>query len=247
MEVAVQPPCPDFCPDVSPDDRGSSLIEMVVAMALFSMLLVTSLTMVFSTTSSSQNTGWRASTEPILRDALDAALGELRSAAPKPICAMPPGTTSMTGCRRIDQNVNGASVTSATAASLCFTTNRPAPGGAATAVRQPLWKTCLTTTSGILSAEHYAPTGTPVATLLDSSYGGSPSDTARLADTPATFAFEYRDVYGAVMPIASLPSRLAEITSVAITATATRTSPTGTQTDSATVTASLRPHQYGGS
>jgi hypothetical protein len=242
MEAPLRPPCPD-------DDRGSSLIELVVAMALFSTLLVTSLTMVFSTTSSSQNTGWRAATEPVLRDALDAALGEIRSAAPMPVCAMPPGSLDINNCRRVDQNLNGAAVTSASATSLCFTTNRPAPGGAATAVRLPLWKTCLTTTSGILSAAHYAPAGTvgPSPSLIDSSYGGTATDTARLADTPATFAFEFRDAAGTVIPAANLATSLAQITTVKITATATRTSPTGTQTDSVSATASLRSHQYGGS
>jgi Tfp pilus assembly protein PilW len=238
----VPSPCPD-------DDRGSSLIELVVAMSLFSLLLVTSLTMIFSTTSSSQNTGWRASTEPILRDALDAALGEVRSAAPLPVCAMPIGEKDVNACRRVDQNLSGAAVDSASATSLCVYTNKPSPGGAATVVRQPLWKTCLTTTSGILSAAHYAPTGTVTSTptLIDSSYSGTATDTARLADTPAVFSFEYRDITQTVIATSTLSTHLADIASVTITATATRTSPTGTQTDSVSVSTSLRPRLYGGS
>ena len=222
---------------------------MVVAMALFSTLLVTTLTMIFSTTTSSQNTGWRANTEPILRDALDAALSEVRSAAPPPVCAMPAGNKDINTCRRIDQNLAGPAVASATPTTLCVYTNRPAPGGAATAVRQPLWKTCLTTTTGILSAAHYAPAGTlsGTATLLDSSYSGTPTDTARLADTPATFAFEFRDATQAIIPAANLTARIAEIVSVTITATATKTSPTGTLTDSASLSTTLRPRLYGGS
>jgi len=233
---------------VDADDRGSSLIEMVVAMALFSTLLVSTLTMIFSTTTSSQNTGWRASTEPILRDALDAALSEVRSAAPQPVCAMPAGATDITQCRRIDQNLNGPAVVSATPTSLCFYTNRPSPGGAATAVRQPLWETCLTTTTGILSAVHYAPVALSGAlTLLNSTYSATPTDTARLADTPATFAFEYRDGAQAVIPAANLTARIAEIESVTITATATKTAPTGNLTDSASLSTTLRPRLYGGS
>jgi hypothetical protein len=50
-----------------------------------------------------------------------------------------------------------------------------------------------------------------------------------------------------VIPSANLSTSLAQITTVKITATATRTSPTGTQTDSVSATASLRSHQYGGS
>jgi len=65
--------------------------------------------------------------------------------------------------------------------------------------------------------------------------------------TLATFAFEFRDATQAIIPAANLTARIAEIVSVTITATATKTSPTGTLTDSASLSTTLRPRLYGGS
>jgi prepilin-type N-terminal cleavage/methylation domain-containing protein len=231
-----------------PAEGGFALVELIVALAIFSMLLTATVPMVLSTARASQITAWRATTGPILRDAIDAAIGEVRSASPLPYCASPLGSKTLSTCRRVDPNVRGSALASATTSGLCVYSDRPAPAVTTGALRQPLWKTCVSATGGVLSADHYAPVGTIVAsapTLIDTTYAASATDTSRLSDTKAVFTFDYRDATNTVITPTQLSSQLANVAVIVITATATKTGSGNGETETVSSTLSLRDVEYG--
>ena len=229
------------------DDRGVALLELVVAMSIFGMLLTASVPMMLSTARASQITAWRASTGPVLRDAIDAGMGELRSAAPLPFCASPLGSRDVSTCRRIDPNQTGSALASATATNVCVYSNRPSPAFVTGTLRAPLWKTCLTSNAGILNADHYAPIGTITAspTIVDTAYAATATDTARLSNAGAVFTFDYRDATNTSIPPAQLSTRLSEVVVIVITATATKTGAGSGETEVVSGSLSLRDLEYG--
>ena len=230
-------------------DAGFTLVELVVALAIFGILLTATVPMVLTAAKSSQITAWRASIAPVLRDGIDAALGDVRSAAPPQICASPYGSKSLSSCRRIDPNLAGSAIASASGSTLCVFTGRPSPIGVSTAVNAPLWKTCITTAGGILGEDRYAPVGsiTSTPTIIDATYGATPAGAARLSDLQAVFTFEYRDGRGQVIPLAELSgARLADVVTVVLTAVATKIGSGAGQTETVSATTSMRARLYGG-
>jgi prepilin-type N-terminal cleavage/methylation domain-containing protein len=232
-------------------DGGFTLVELVVALAIFGILLTATVPMVLTAAKSSQITAWRASVAPVLRDGIDAALGDVRSAAPQQLCASPYGSKVLANCRRVDPNLGGTAIASASGSSLCVFTERPSPVASSTGVSGPLWKTCLTTAGGILGEDRYAPLGSIISsspTVIDTVYGPTPAGATRLSDLKAAFSFEYRDGRGQVIPLAQLSgARLADVVTVVLTAVATKTGSGTGQTETVSATTSLRSRSYGGS
>jgi len=236
--------------DQSAQDGGFTLVELVVALAIFGILLTATVPMVLTAAKSSQITAWRASAAPVLRDGIDAALADVRSAAPQPMCASPYGSKVLSNCRRVDPNLGGTAIASASGSSLCVYTGRPSPVALSTAVQGPLWETCITTVGGILGEDRYAPQGSIVSsspTVIDTVYGPTPAGSTRLSDLRASFSFEYRDGRGQVIPLAQLSgARLADVVTVVLTAVATKTGSGAGQTETVSATTSLRSRLYGG-
>lgn len=230
------------------DDRGFTLIEMALSMTIFSILFLGSVTMVLSNLTSSQVTGWRATTAPTLRIGLDAALAEVRSAIPPATCARPIGAVVLSSCQRVDQNLDGAAVYSASATGMCVYSSRQAPADP-TALRQPLWGVCLDGTTQQLLVRHFQPIGT----ITNTTYSASPiaGDPTPLIDLGAngSFAFAYRDSANTVINPASLSTaaQFATVASVVVTSRSQFTDRTGVHNESVSVTVAMHGREYGGS
>jgi prepilin-type N-terminal cleavage/methylation domain-containing protein len=203
-------------------DRGMTLIELVVAIGLLSVVSLMSTMVLFGTRKVAEEVTWRANASSEIRDVLDATFADLSSARPPAVC-LDATCTRITESRSVagDPTSPPPSVlVSASDTSVCYLSQRRDPIGLVDpqAVLQPYWKVCLVANPappGRAASERrlellaYAPASTGTAYgQLDATAGfaSTPSRQRPLGviDVSAGAPFGYTDLEGATVSGADL-------------------------------------------
>ena len=202
------------CSRADQRERGMTLIELIVAMSLLSVVGLMSTMVLFGTRKVADAVTWRANASSEIRDVLDATFADLSS-------ARPPASCVDTSCSRITESRAVADdptspppsvLVSASDTSVCYLSQRRDPIGLADAqaALQPYWKVCLVASPAPdrapserrLEMLAYAPTGTDAAYgRLDVTAGFSSIPARRrplgVIDVSAQPPFTYTDLFGA--------------------------------------------------
>jgi prepilin-type N-terminal cleavage/methylation domain-containing protein len=200
-------------------ERGMTLVELVVALGLLSVVALMSTMVLVGTKKVADEVTWRAGASSEIRDVLDATFADLSSARPPAQCVD-------TACARITESRSVADdplspppsvLVSASDASVCYLSQRRDPIGLVDPTGavdphpalQPYWKVCLVTgpASGRAPSERklellaYAPNTTDATYgRLDTTAGFATSPSRRrplgYVDVREQLPFTYTDLAG---------------------------------------------------